>query len=429
MVLRPETYRPRLLDAQVSKLLGIFGAVQIDGAKWCGKTWCALSHANSVTGLDDYRVRPLAEADPTMPLLGDQPHLIDEWQTVPAVRDAVRHAIDRESNRPGQYLLTGSSAPPLERYEHSGAGRIAHLRMRPMSLYEQGLSTGAVSLRKLFDGEFSPAVTQVSLAQIAEWICRGGWPAALDRDLESALYIPRQYLEAVCEDNAPRMGKNPAMTRRIIMSLARNNAKAATVKTISRDMYADDETADTEPARATTTSYVDMLIREFLIEELPSWDAPIKARNRMRVKPKRYFVDPSLAVSSLGINPTRLLSNGQIFGDAFENLVIRDLMVYASAWVGIDHPKVYFYRDDKGLEADAIIELEDGRWGVIEIKLGENKAQEGIDSLIRVRNTVMANPYSQQQEPSFLMVIVGNGMYARQTTEGVYVVPLTVLGA
>ncbi|NEG90010.1 ATP-binding protein [Bifidobacterium aerophilum] len=429
MTLRPETYRPRLLDTRVSALLEAFGAVQIDGAKWCGKTWCALAHADSTTSLDDYRVRSLAEADPTMPLLGSQPHLIDEWQTVPAVRDAVRHAIDQNANRPGQYLLTGSSAPPLARYEHSGAGRIAHLRMRPMSLYEQGLSTGAVSIRRLFDGEFAPSVTQTSLVDIAEWICRGGWPASLGRPIDSALYVPQQYLEAVAQDNAPRLGKNPAMTRRIIMSLARNNAKAATIKTLSRDMYADDEKADTEPARATTTSYVDMLIREYLIEELPCWDAPIKARNRMRVKPKRYFVDPSLAVSALGINPTRLLENGQIFGDMFENLVIRDLLVYTSAWVGTEQPTVYFYRDDKGLEADAIIELTDGRWAAIEVKLGENKVQEGVDSLLRVRNKVMSNPYSQQREPSFLMVIVGNGMYARTTPEGAYVVPITLLGA
>ncbi|KAB8294420.1 ATP-binding protein [Bifidobacterium avesanii] len=429
MSLRPESYKPRLLDGQVSKMLGVFGAVQIDGAKWCGKTWCAMAHANSMTGLDDYRVRPLAEADPTTPLMGEQPHLIDEWQTVPAVRDAVRHDIDRNANRPGQYLLTGSSAPPLKQYEHSGAGRIAHLRMRPMSLYEQGLSMGAVSLRGLFDGEFAPSATQVSLRDLSEWICRGGWPASLGRDLDDAMYVPGQYLDAVAEDNAPRMGKNPAMTRRIIASLARNNAKAATIRTLSRDMYADDEAAAREPAQATTTSYVDMLLREYLIEELPCWDAPIKARNRMRVKPKRYFVDPSLAAAALGANPARLLENGQIFGDMFENLVVRDLLVYTSAWVGIERPKVYFYRDDKGLEADAIIELEDGRWAAVEIKLGENKAQDGVESLLRVRNKVMANPYSQQREPSFLMVVVGNGVYAHRTREGVYVVPLTLLGA
>lgn len=164
-------------------------------------------------------------------------------------------------------------------------------------------------------------------------------------------------------------------------------------------------------------------------EELPCWDAPIKARNRMRVKPKRYFVDPSLAVAALGANPSRLLENGQVFGDMFENLVIRDLLVYTSAWGGIERPKVYFYRDDKGLEADAIIELEDGRWAAIEIKLGENKAQDGVDSLLAVSNKITANPYSQQRDPSFLMVIVGNGMYAHTTPEGVHVVPITLLGA
>jgi predicted AAA+ superfamily ATPase len=429
MTLQAERYRPRLLDRQIDKLLNIFGAVQIDGAKWCGKTWSGLAHANSITSLDDYRVRPLAQADPTMALLGDQPHLIDEWQLVPFVRDAVRHAIDQESNRPGQYLLTGSSASPLKQYEHSGAGRIAHLRMRPMSLQEQGLSSGEVSIHDLFNGKFSPASTDVSLVNIAQWICRGGWPASFDRDLDDALYIPRQYLEAVCEDNAPRVGKNPSMTRRIIASLARNNTKAATLKTLSRDMYADDEVSDSGPARTTTNDYIDMLLREFLIEELPSWDAPVKARNRMRIKPKRYFVDPSLAVSALGISPARILENGQIFGDMFENLVIRDLLVYTSAWMGLEHPRVYFYHDDKGLESDAIIELEDGRWGAIEIKLGENKAQEGAMSLRRVKKKVMANPYSQQKEPSFLLVIVGNGVFAYKTEDDVYVVPITLLGA
>lgn len=428
MTLQPRNYRPRLVDGKIAKLLDVFGAVQIDGAKWCGKTWSGLAHADSSTSLDDYRVKPLAQADPTMPLLGDKPHLIDEWQIVPSVRDAVRHAIDQEANQPGQYLLTGSSAPPMEQYEHSGAGRIAHLRMRPMSLYEQGLSTGEVSLHGLFDGKFVPTSTSVSLQGIAEWICRGGWPSSLGRSLDDALYVPPQYLQAVVEDNAPRMGKDPAMTRRIIASLARNNAKAATITTLSRDMYADDS-SDNEPARNTTQSYVDMLLREYLIEELPSWDVPVKSRNRMRVKPKRYFVDPSLAVSALGVNPERLLGEGQVFGDMFENLVIRDLQIYTSSWVGLENPHVYFYHDDKGLEADAIIELADGRWAAIEIKLGENGAVKGAESLMKVRNKVMVNPYSQTREPVFLMVIVGNGAFSYRRDDGIYVVPITLLGA
>ncbi|WP_081930338.1 ATP-binding protein [Bifidobacterium bohemicum] len=347
----------------------------------------------------------------------------------PTVRDAVRHAVDQAANRPGQYLLTGSSAPPLEQYEHSGAGRIAHLRLRPMSLVEQGLSNGEISLHGLFDGEFTRTAASGSLSSIAQWVCRGGWPSSLTRSLEDALYLPGQYLEAVAEDNAPRSGKAPAMTRRVIASLARNNTKAATITTLSRDMCGDDVTSESSPARSTTQSYIDMLQREFIIEELPCWDGPVKSRNRLRVKPKRYFVDPSLAVSALGINPRRLLGEGQIFGDMFENLVIRDLLVYTSAWIGVDNPHVYFYRDDKGLEADAIIELADGRWSAIEIKLGENGVPDGVRSLMKVRDKIMANPYSQQQEPSFLMVVVGNGAFAYRTEEGVYVAPITTLGA
>lgn len=429
MVLQPQGYIPRLIDGQIETLLQIFGAVQIDGPKWCGKTWSGQAHANSMTSLDDQNVLPLAEADPAIALIGDQPHLIDEWQNVPKVRDAVRHDIDSNANRPGQYILTGSSAPPTESYEHSGAGRIAHLRMWPMSLAELGASSGEVSLQGLFDADCPRAAASTSLTDIAEWVCRGGWPASKDRSLQAALYIPRQYLNAVVEDNAPRMGKSPAMTRRTIMSLARNNATAATMKTLIRDLYADGQTQDEEPARSTVSSYIQMLQREYLIEELPCWDASIKAKNRMRVKPKRYFTDPSLAAAALGLNPTRLLAEGQIFGDLFENLVIRDLRIYASAWNGPDKPSLSFYRDEKGLEADVILELPDGRWAAIEIKLGESKVPEAVESLLRVKNKVTANPYARQRDPSFLMVLVGNGAYSYTTPEGVHVVPLTLLGA
>lgn len=219
------------------------------------------------------------------------------------------------------------------------------------------------------------------------------------------------------------------MTRRTIMSLARNNATAATMKTLIRDLYADGQTQDEEPARSTVSSYIQMLQREYLIEELPCWDASIKAKNRMRVKPKRYFTDPSLAAAALGLNPTRLLAEGQIFGDLFENLVIRDLRIYASAWNGPDKPSLSFYRDEKGLEADVILELPDGRWAAIEIKLGESKVPEAVESLLRVKNKVTANPYARQRDPSFLMVLVGNGAYSYTTPEGVHVVPLTLLGA
>lgn len=429
MSIKPQTYRPRLLDSRIERLLRVFGAVQIDGAKWCGKTWASMAHANSMIGLDEANVRTLVEDDPTIALTGDQPHLIDEWQELPQIRDAVRHAIDRNASRPGQYLLTGSSAPPLETYHHSGAGRIAHLRMRPMSLFEQGLSTGQISLRGLFEGEFATLQAHNTLRDIAEWVCRGGWPASMNLPLDDAMLIPDQYLSAVAEDNAPRAGKDPRLTRRIIASLARNNATAATMTTLSRDLHADDEDADKAPARQTTTSYIDMLIRDFLIEELSCWDAPVKSRNRVRVKPKRYFVDPSLAVAALGMNPDRLLTDGQTFGDMLENLVLRDILVYTSSWSDTGEARVFFYRDDTGLEADIIIELPDGRWGALEVKTGDSKVPDAVESLLNVSAKVTANPAARIPEPSFLAVVLGTGVAARRTREGVYVIPITLLGA
>jgi predicted AAA+ superfamily ATPase len=419
----------RLIDDKINTLLSIFGGVQIDGPKWCGKTWAGLAHSQSVTRLDDERIFPLAQADSTVALIGDQPHLIDEWQLVPSVRDSVRHDIDTNAGRAGQYLLTGSSIPPRSGYKHSGAGRIAHLRMWTMSLCEMGFSTGAVSLQALFSGEFEKESTKVSLADISEWICRGGWPASLNQPIDNALYIPGQYIQAFCEDNAPREGKSPEMMRRMIMSLARNNAKSATLKTLSRDLYSGDDEADVDPSRPTTTSYLEVLGRGYIFEELPSWDVPVKARNRTRVKAKRYFTDPSLAMAALGIDPKRLLSEGQIFGDVFENLAVRDLRVYSAAWKGPEQPRLFFYHDANNLEVDVIVELNDGRWGGIEIKLGENKVPEGVKSLLAFKKKVLSNPKTQAKEPSFLMVLVGNGVYSYQTAEGVYVVPLTLLGA
>lgn len=430
MSLTPSGYRPRLLDSVIADHLEAFGGVQIDGPKWCGKTWTAMHHANSITTLDETATRITAEADHGTALIGEWPHLIDEWQTVPTIRDSVRHMIDRNANKPGQYILTGSSAPPESQYEHSGAGRIAHLRMRPMSLYEQGRSTGQVSLQGLFDGECPTVATVNSLTEIAEWTCRGGWPSTMDAPLRRALLTPRQYLQAVCEDNAPRLGKNSLLTRRIIMSLARNNTTAATITTITRDLYGDEKEAMKEPSRITTTSYIDMLEREYLIEELPCWDAPIKSRNRMRVKPKRYFADPSLAVAALGMTPARLVRDGQTFGDMFENLALRDLRIYASAWNGLEDARLFFYRDERGLEADAIIELSDGRWGAVEVKLGINKLNEATESLLKVRDKVIgANPMARIPDPSFLMMLVGHGERSFRTREGIYVVPLTLLGA
>lgn len=428
MMLIPEGYKKRLVDAQVEELLHVFGAVQIDGPKWCGKTWTGKAHARSVTSLDDRQVLMLVQEDESLALVGDRPHLIDEWQTVPSVRDAVRHAVDDTGSKPGSFILTGSSAPPREQYQHSGAGRIAHTRMRTMSLLEQGLSTGEVSLQGLFEGEFTTARSIVGLNEYMDWVCRGGWPASEGLTLKQSLLVPRQYLDSMCEDNAPKEGRDPRMARRVIASLARNNTTAASLATISADLFADDEESRTEPARATTRAYISFLASQFLIEELNCWDAPLKSRVRMRTKPKRYFTDPSLAAAALGVNPGRLLTEGQLFGDLFENLALRDLWVYASAWKGPDKPHLFFYRDENGLESDVILEMEDGRWAAIEIKLGDSKIDSAVRSLLEVKRIATQNPKARQRDPEFLMVLVGNTAFSRKTKEGVYVVPLSLLG-
>lgn len=429
MSLRPKGYKPRLLDEKLGALLGIFGAVQIDGPKFCGKTWTAKAYAQSEINLDDDQVKPLVEADHSLALIGNAPHLIDEWQDIPRVRDAVRRAIDAGGSEPGSFILTGSSAPPREAYAHSGAGRIAHIQMRPMSLFEQGLSTGEVSLSGLFEQSFKPGQTKTSLESHAEWICRGGWPASIGLPLESALYLPAQYLQAVFQDNAVKDGRSPDLVRRIVASLAKNNGQAAKIETITADLFAGDDTHGQLPARNTTKAYIDYVENLFLVEQLAGWAAPIKARARLRSKPKRYFVDPSLAAAALGLVPQRLLRDGQMFGALFENLCLRDLRAYASAFAGPTTPGLYYYRDDKGLEVDVVMELPDGRWGAIEIKLGENKADEGIRSLLALKSLATGNPYAQQSEPSFLMVLVASGTYAYKSPDGVYVVPLTMLGA
>ncbi|MCL2883814.1 MAG: ATP-binding protein, partial [Coriobacteriia bacterium] len=361
--------------------------------------------------------------------LGERPHLIDEWQMIPRVRDAVRRDIDKSGSLAGQFILTGSSAPPKEQYMHSGAGRIAHLQMRPMSLFEQGCSSGAVSLQGLYDGDFQPGKAETGLEAHAEWICRGGWPASLGLPLEKALLIPDQYWQAIYKDNAPRDKKDPDTTRRIVASLAKNTGSAVKLETVRTDVFADGAEPDAKLARNTTKSYIDYLLSLYLIEELRGWGAPIKDRARLRNKPKRYFVDPSLAASALSLNPERLLREGQVFGVLFENLCLRDLRVYASAWAGPGQPELFYYRDDKGLEVDVVIEMADGRWGAIEIKLGENKADEGAASLLALQKTATQNPYARQLEPAFLMVLVGNGAFAHRRPDGVYVVPLTMLGA
>lgn len=424
--LKPEGYRPRACDEVLRELLGEFGAVEVAGTMWCGKTWTSLSVAESVTRVGNPGVRRTVESDPSVALLGNRPHVIDEWQDVPEIWDAVRDSVDAEAGVRGSYVLTGSSSPRKERVSHSGAGRIARVRMRTMSLQETGESTGAVSLRGLFEGNFEPQLVQQGLEPLSRIVCRGGWPAIVGPDVPPSPHYLDSYFDAIFGVSVPRRGLDGADSRRVALSLARNLGTAAKYETIGTDAFPD-LTPDVAKRRA--NEHIALLEDLYVIEQLRGWDAPIRSKSRLRTKPKRYFADPSLAASLLQVNPGRLLEDGQLFGLLFESLCIHDLAVYASVLPGAGPESLHYYRDADGLEVDAIVELRDGRWAGFEVKLGESGVEAGARSLNRLRRKVAANPAARNPEPSFMAVIVGSGEFARHDVEkDVYVIPLTSLG-
>jgi len=427
--LKYKNYQPRIIDEHIDMLLNIFGAVQINGPKYCGKTWTAKAHSNSEIRLDSKENRDLAIADPNVALKGKTPRLIDEWQEIPSIRDDIRRMIDEMGNEPGQFILTGSSVPPRGSYTHSGAGRIARVHMRPMSLYEMGLSDGNVSLNALFDGKPIPTIEVISaLDLLASYICHGGWPAMLGKSTGAARLMAAQYLEAVFEDSAPQMGKTPAMARKVFSSLARNNGTSATINTLASDIsYGEYNDSLSKPARSTIESYLDFFRDIYLLDELHGWDAPVRSKKRLRTKPKRYLVDPSLAISMLGMDENSLLYDMQTFGIMFETMCIRDLRVYTSANPIYDGVQLRYYSDDSGLEVDVVIELKDGRWGCIEIKLSEDKVMEGVKKLIAFKSKILENEVMRVKPPTFLAVLVGRTPFMRTTPEGVHVFPITSL--
>lgn len=427
---KPAGYMPRVVDEQVERYLKVFGAVEIAGTKWCGKTWTALEHGASVSYVDESL--GLARADPSMMLLGARPHVVDEWQRVPQIWDAARHEVDRARGVRGAFILTGSSTPAMRKGEegpaHSGAGRIGRIRMHPMSLSESGESTGAVSLAGLFEGRFTPAVCAKDTMGLVEAACRGGWPEALDLDVESAQLIARDYLTTTFGVSVPALGLEPDLARRLASSLARNLGQSTTYKTIISDMFGaeEDPTAviDEEKVRA----YIAALRGLYIVEEVPGWAPPARDKKRFTVKPKRYLADPSLVCALLGMSPAALLDDWQTFGLVFENLAIRDLLVYARALDLLDDVPVRYYRDDSGLEADAVVQLADGRWAAFEFKVSEDKVPDGVASLRRMRDKLCSNPRSRTRAPEFMAVITGNGEYARMVEDGICAIPIRLLG-
>ncbi|MBQ9002869.1 MAG: ATP-binding protein [Eggerthellaceae bacterium] len=418
-------YRERLLDREVDELARLFGAVKIEGPKYCGKTWCAQAHANSEIRLDREEERNLVRMDHRIALEGAKPRLIDEWQEVPGLHDDVRRAVD-DSGARGLYLLTGSSLPPQEGYSHSGAGRIARVHMRTESLLEQGLSDGSISIGALFDGSdaFGRA-PDVTVADIASWVCRGGWPAIQGMSDRACARLNGQYLGAVFDEDALRKGLSPAMARNALAALARNVATAATYKTLRTDMARGEKGSVSDDE---VVKYLDLFRGMYLIEEVPGWDVGIRSKKHLRTKPKRYFADPALAARMLGVSASALLADTQLLGLLFENLCLRDLLVYLSASDGLQDARVCYYGDDTGLEVDFVVSLSDGRWGAVEVKLAEDKVPDGVASLVRLRDLAAKNAAQRMPAPSFLVVLVGRASYAHSTPEGVKVVPVNMLG-
>lgn len=431
---RPRGYRPRIVDRQIERYMRIFGAVEIAGTKWCGKTWSAREHAASITYVDRDNNRDAARADPSLMLLGERPHVVDEWQLVPAIWDEVRHRVDDEPGAKGQWLLTGSSTPlGDERPQHSGSGRIGRVRMNPMSLAESGGSSGEVSLAGLFEGRFEPVRVDVPTMELLEMVCRGGWPETQSMPVSDAQVLIREYMRLTLDEGVAGQGRNPDVARRLLRSLARNVGQSVTYRTLMQDMYGAeaDGGGDVEEfvSARTVSEYVGLLTGMFVIDEVPGWVPPMRSPKRLQTKPRRYFADPSVAAAVLGMNPRALVEDWQTFGFVFENLCMRDLLVYARALPDAGDVPVRYYRDDAGLECDAIIETMDGRWAGIEIKTSHDKVDEAAANLLRLRAKLTGNPRARARRPEFLAVLVGIGDFAYRRPDGVLVIPVAALGA
>ncbi len=423
--MRGMNYIPRIIDRKLEEYLSVFGAVCVEGPKWCGKTWTSAYHSKSEIFIGDpagnFQNRQLAELSPELILEGETPRLIDEWQEVPPIWDAVRYRVDQTA-RKGQFILTGSATPNHKGILHSGAGRIGRLRMRPMSLYESGDSSGQVSLEALCRGEMTPAMTEdADLKKLIALIIRGGWPGSIGMPADQAALLPEEYLNAVIDDDVYRMDgikRNTMKMRLLLRSLARNESTTATNKKLKNDISEiDDEDIDVE----TVKEYLDIFERLFLTDNQLPFSTGVRSSVRVKQAVKRHFADPSLACALLKVSPQGLLGDLKTLGFLFEALCERDLKIYAESFGGA----LYHYQDYQGREIDAVIELTDGRWCAFEIKLGANQIDTAAESLVKLKKEFEEDP--KGKPPAVLGVICGMTKAAYRRPDGVFVVPITAL--
>ena len=422
-----ELYKPRIIDASVEKYLKTFGAVCIEGPKWCGKTWTSAYHSKSEYYLADprgnFQNRNLAQIDPSLVLDGDSPRLLDEWQEVPALWDAVRFAVD-SSKEKGRFILTGSATPNHKGILHSGAGRIARLRMRPMSLFEAGKSSGKVSLKELCNGILKAQLTgEVALTDLIDYIVRGGWPSSQELSIEEAALLPKEYISAILSDDIERIDgikRDRHKMELLLRSLARNESTTVTNKRLKDDMK---EIDHEDIVVETVASYLDVLNRLFLTDNQKPYSSQLRSTVRVKQAEKRHLSDPSLACALLNATPEILMRDLNTLGFLFEALCERDLKIYAEAFGA----SLYHYQDYHNQEMDAVIVLPDGEWCGIEIKLGANQIEDAAKNLLKIKQKILEE--KNGKAPKSLSVICGLSNAAYQREDGVFVVPLTALGA
>ena len=420
-------YKPRIIDATLARKLQGKGAVLIQGPKWCGKTTTAEQMAKSVL----YMSKPgdvaanlvAADIDPSKLLEGDAPRLIDEWQIAPKLWDAIRFEVDHRRKR-GQFILTGSAVPPdTDEIFHSGTGRFAWIKMRPMALFESGESTGEVSLKELFNQPKKLLAKNKidDLDRLAFLICRGGWPGAIDLDDDIALDQAFDYFDAIVNSDISRVDgvqRDSERTKRLMKSYSRHQGTQSAYTALRDDILANEAESLTED---TVYAYTNALRKIFVIDDMPAWNPNLRSKTAIRTSDTRYFIDPSIATASLGLGPNDLVKDLNTMGLLFETLCARDLRVYAESIDG----QVYHYRDKSGLECDAVVHLRNGSFGLIEIKLGGDRLiEEGAENLKKFSAKIDTK---KMKEPSFLMVLTGAGKFAYRRDDGVYVVPIGCL--
>ena len=421
-------YVKRIIDKEIKKKLAVMGAVVIKGPKWCGKTTSAKKISKSVIEMQNPEMAEnymeLAATKPSLLLEGEKPRLIDEWQIAPTLWNAVRYDVDK-TGRKGQYILTGSATPNdiNDKYLHSGVGRFSFINMKPFSLYESNESNGKISLKDIFDKKVNidGIRSELTYEKLAYALCRGGWPASLGLDEENALEISKSYIDVLCESdisNIDNVSRNPRLARTILRAYSRQISTIDSDKTLYEDVMSN----YAEVTERTIIEYLHALERLYIIEEMDSWNPNIRSKTAIRSSKKKTMVDPSLAVAALGVSPKDLMLDINTFGLLFENLVDRDLSIYVNGIGGyIEH-----YRDRYGLECDSVIHLNDGRYGLIEVKLGSMKGiKEAEEHLLKLKSLIEKN--KKMRKPEFLMIVTGITDIAYTTNNDIMVVPIGCL--